>query len=51
MEGDCQINDAIYKSDLTTPLSKKLHLGLAEGEWKISFYKHKLSFKHNRYSS
>ena len=51
MKGDCQINNAIYKSDLTTPLSKKLYLGLAEGEWKIYFYKHKLSFKHNRYSS
>ena len=50
-EGNCQINDVVYKFDVTRPLSKKVYLGLAEGEWKGRFYNHKLSFKHKRYSN
>ena len=51
MEGNCQVNDVIYKCDVTRPLPKKVYLGLAEGEWKSRFYNHKLSFKHKRYSN
>ena len=50
-EENCLVNDVVYKCDLTRPLPKKVHLGLAEGEWKSHFYKHKLSFKHKRYST
>ena len=49
MEGNCQVNNVVYKCDVTRPLSKEVYLGLAEGEWKSSFYNHKLSFKHKRY--
>ena len=51
MEGNCQVNDVVYKCDVTRPLPEKVYLGLAEEEWKISFYNHKLSFKHKRYSN
>ena len=51
MEGNCQVNNVIYKCDVTRPLPKKVYLGLAEGEWKSRFYNHKLSFKHKRYSN
>ena len=51
MEGNCLVNDIVYKCDITRPLSKKVYLGLAEGEWKSRFYNHKLSFKHKRYSN
>ena len=51
MEGNCQINNVIYKCDVTRPLSKKVYLGLAEGEWKSCFYDHKLLFKQKRYSN
>ena len=51
MEGNCQVNNVIYKCDVTRPLLKKVYLGLAEGEWKSPFYNHKLSFKHKRYSN
>ena len=50
-EGNCQVNNIIYKCDVTRPLPKKVYLGLAEGEWKSRFYNHKLSFKHKRYSN
>ena len=50
-EGNCQVNNVIYKYDVTRPLPKKVYLGLAEGEWKSHFYNHKLSFKHKRYSN
>ena len=50
MEGNCLVNDVVYKCDITRPLPKKVYLGLAEGEWKSCFYKQKLSFKHKRYS-
>ena len=51
MEGNCQVNDEVYKCDVTRPLAKILYLGLAEAEWKSRFYNHKLSFKHKRYSN
>ena len=30
MEGNCQVNDVVYRCDVTSPLLKKLYLGLAE---------------------
>ena len=51
MEGNCQVNNVVYKCDETKPLPKKVNLGLAEGEWKSRFYNHKLSFKPHRYSN
>ena len=51
MEGNYQVNDVVYKCDVTRPLPKKAYLGLAEGEWKSRFYNHKLSFKHKKYSN
>ena len=50
-EGNYQVNNVIYKCDVTRPLPKKVYLGLAEGEWKSHFYNHKLSFKHKRSSN
>ena len=32
MEVNCEINNLVYKCDITRPLSKKVYLGLAEGE-------------------
>ena len=32
MERNCQVNDVVYKFDVTRPLPKKVHVGLAEGE-------------------
>ena len=40
MEGNCQVNNVVYKSDVTRPLPRNLYLGLAEGEWKSRFYNH-----------
>ena len=51
MERNCQVNDVVYKCDVTRSLAKKVYLGLAEGEWKNRFYNHKLSFKHKTYSN
>ena len=51
VQGNYQVNNIVYKCDVTRPLSKKLYLGLAEVEWKSSFYNHKLSFKHKIYSN
>ena len=51
MEGNCQVNNVVYKCDVTRPLPKKVYLGHAEGEWKSRFYNHKLLFKHKRYSN
>ena len=51
MEGNCQVNNVVYKYDVTRKLPKKMYLGLAEGEWKSRFYNRKLSFKHKRYSN
>ena len=51
METKCQVDDVIYKCDLTRPSPKKVSLGLAEGQWKSRFCNQKLSFKHKRYSN
>ena len=51
MEGNCQVNDVVYKCDVTGPLPNKVYLGLAEEEWKSRFYNHMLLFKHKRYSN
>ena len=45
MGGKCQVNVVVYTCDVTRPLSKKVYLGLAEGEWKSRFYNHILSLK------
>ena len=50
MEEKCQVNNVVYKCDVTRPLPKKLYLGLAKGEWRSCLYNHNLSFKHKRYS-
>ena len=49
MEVNCQVNDVVYKCDVTRSLSKKVCLRLQEEEWKSRFSKHKLSFKHKRH--
>ena len=52
MEGNCQVNDVVYKYDVTRPLSKKVYLGLAEKEnGRAVSIKQKSSFKHKRYSN
>ena len=50
-EGNCQVNNVVYKYVVTRPLLKKVYLGLSEGEWKSCFYNHKLSWKHKEYSN
>ena len=40
MEENCQVNNVVYKYEVTRPLPKKMYLGLAEGEWKSRFYNH-----------
>ena len=50
MKENYQVNDGLYKRDVTSPLSKKMYIGLAERERKSSFFNHKLSFERNRYS-
>ena len=51
MEGNRQVNDVVYRCDITRPLSKKECPGLAEGEWKSRFYNHKSSFIYKIYSN
>ena len=51
MEGNCQVNNIVYKCGVTRPLPKEVFLGLAEGEWKSRLCNHKLSFNHRRYSN
>ena len=51
MERNCQINDVVYKCDVTRPLPQKVYLGLAEREWKSCFYNLKLSCKNKRSSN
>ena len=41
MEGNCQINDIVYKCGVTRRLP--------EEEFQSCIYNHKLSFKHERY--
>ena len=50
MKENYQVNDGLYKCDVTSPLSKKMYIALAERERKSSFFNHKLSFEQNRYS-
>ena len=33
-QGNCQVNNVVYKCDVTRPLPKKVYLALAEVEWK-----------------
>ena len=49
MEGNGQVNDIVYKCDLTRALPKKVYLGHAKGEWKSLLYSYKLSFNRKRY--
>ena len=51
MEGNYQVNDVVYKGDVTRPLPKNAYLGLTEGEWKCHFYNQKSSFENNTYSN
>ena len=51
MEGNCEVNDVVYKCDVTRPLQKKVYLGRAEGAWKNRFYNHKRYFKKTTLSS
>ena len=51
LEGNCQVNNVVYKCDVLRPLPKKVYLPLAEVEWKSRFYNHTLSFKHKRCSN
>ena len=37
---NCQVNNVLYKFDVTRPFPKKMDLRLAEGEWKSRFYNH-----------
>ena len=32
MEGNCQVNNVVHKRDVTTPLPKKMFVGLAKRE-------------------
>ena len=50
-KGNREVNNVVYKRDVTRTLSKKVYLGLAEREWKSRFSNHKLSFEHKRYSN
>ena len=51
MKGNCQVNDVVYKCDVTRPLPKKVYFGTEEGEWKNRFYCLKLLFEQKRYSN
>ena len=51
MGANFQVNDVIYKCNVARPLPKKVYLRLAEGEWKIRFYNHKLPFKPKKCSN
>ena len=37
MEGNGQVNDIVYKCDLTRPLPKKVYLGHTKREWQEIF--------------
>ena len=49
MEGNCLVIYVVYKCDVIRPMSKKVYLEIAEGEWKNRFNYHKLSFEQKRY--
>ena len=44
MEENCQVNDIVYKCDVTRLLPKRVYLKFAQKEWKSCFYTHELSF-------
>ena len=50
MEENSQVNDVVYKWEVTRTLPKKT-CRVAKGEWKGRFYNRKLSFKHKKTSS
>ena len=47
-EMNCELNNVVYKCDVTKLLPKKVYRALAEREWKSRFCNHKFSFKHKR---
>ena len=51
LKGNCQVNDVVYKHDITKPSPKKVYLRLAVGEWRSRLYNHKLTFKNKKYSN
>ena len=53
MEGNCQVNNIVYKCDVIRPLPKKCiqDLQRENGRAVSSFYNYKLSFKHKRSSN
>ena len=51
MGANFQVNDVIHKCNVARPLPKKVYFRLAEGEWKIRFYNHKLPFKPKKCSN
>ena len=51
MEENCQVNDIVYKCDVTRLLPKRVYLKFAQEEWKSCFYTHELSFQHKIYSN
>ena len=51
MEGNGEVNDIVYKGDVTKRLPKKVYLGLTERERKSRFYNQNLSFTHQRYTN
>ena len=50
MDGKCQDMDAVYDCGVTSPASRKIYFGLAEGKWKQRYYYHKKSFNQKQYS-
>ena len=50
MEGNCEVNDVVYKCQITRPIPRKWYLGIVGGKYNSRFYNHKLSFKHKNMS-
>ena len=51
MEENIQVNDVVYKCEVTRTLPKKRTCRVAKGEWKGRFYNRKLSLKQKKNSS
>ena len=51
MNGKCQVQNVVNKCTVSaTPnFSKRVYLGVAEGDWKQRFYNHKKSIKNKSY--
>ena len=51
MNGKCQVQNLVYKCTVSaTPnFPKRVYLGVAEGDWKQRFYKHKKSIMNKSY--